>query len=59
MNYKVRVIMKDVYSVWVEADDDDTAELLAVQKVNNGDADVEFVHDSLDTIVDEVEEVSK
>lgn len=56
MNYKVRIVLKEVYEVWVEADDDETAEILAVKKMHSGDDSVSIVHDSVDTIIDEVEE---
>ena len=55
MNYKVRIVLKEVYEVWVEADDDEAAEILAVKKMSEVADDVQLVHDSLETFVDEIE----
>lgn len=52
--YKMLVTFKEVYCVFVEADDDEAAEELALQKVRDGDESVECVTDTLEVVIDGV-----
>ena len=51
MNYKVCLIVKDVYEVWVEADSDEAAKELAINELNNGSIDVELVNSGVDVMI--------
>lgn len=54
MEYKVRITLKEIYEVWVEATDEDNAEVKAIQALNDGKA--EIVNDSLEAEVVEPDE---
>lgn len=57
MEYEVIVIVKQVYRVCLEADDDDAAQERAVQMViDDDDGDVEILNDTIETIIDNVYE---
>lgn len=58
MEYEVCVIATQVYRVYVEADDDDTAQEMAIQKWLDRDEDesVEELRDSVETVIDNVYE---
>lgn len=57
--YKMLVVLKTVYHVYVEADDEQTAEELAFKKIQDGldnDYGVWLLSDTTDITVDEVYE---
>ena len=57
--YKMLVVFKQVYHVYVDADNDESAEELALKKINDGldEEDGVFVlTDDIDISVDEVYE---
>ena len=56
MEYEVIVIVKQVYRVCLEADDDDIAQERAIQKVIDYDEDVEILNDTVETIIGNVYE---
>ncbi len=56
MEYEVIVIVKQVYRVCLEANDDDAAQERAVQMVIDDDGDVEILNDTIETIIDNVYE---
>ena len=56
MEYEMLVTFKEVYRVYVEADDEDAAEELAWQKVNDDSDDVELLSETVDITVDNVYE---
>ena len=57
MEYEIIVVCKQVYRVFVEADDDDKAQELAAQMAVDSDGvGVELLRDEVDTIIDNVYE---
>lgn len=37
MKYRVRIIIKEVYTTWVEAEDEESAEIKAHEQLNNNE----------------------
>lgn len=50
MKYRVRIVIKEVYSTWVEADDEHAAEDAAWKQFNNGDLYAEHETSQTDII---------
>lgn len=53
MNYRVRLVLSEVYSVWVEADSEEEAEHLACNALHKKLLQCE--EDILETTIEEVE----
>jgi len=48
MVYRVRLVTKVIFEATVESDDEDTAQRIAIQRLNNGDF-VDFIDSSVET----------
>lgn len=50
--YKVRITLTEIYSTWVEAEDEDAARRLALEQLNQGKLEdcLEFVETEIDDV---------
>jgi len=42
MQYRVKIVVTEIYSTWVEADNDEAAEEIALKQLNDGDLALDY-----------------